>query len=127
MKIWFNPACSRCRAATAALDDAGLTYEVRRYLDAPPSAEELEAVLGQLGLQPWDIVRMSEPAAQAAGLTSLPREHAARDRWIAAMVEHPSLIQRPIVLRSDGTASVARSPEVLAEVIEAERTRRSGG
>ena len=45
MEIWVNPACSKCQAATAALDEAGVDYTVRRYLDEPPTVEELAAVV----------------------------------------------------------------------------------
>ena len=60
MEIWVNPACSKCRASTSALDEAGIAYTVRRYLDDPPTAAELRAVLDRLGLEPWDIVRAKE-------------------------------------------------------------------
>ena len=65
MEIWVNPACSKCRAATAALDEAGVSYTVRRYLDDPPTREELEAVLARLDLEPWHITRTGEPEAAA--------------------------------------------------------------
>ena len=45
MEMWFNPACSKCRIAQEMLDDAGADYVVRRYLDAPPSAAEINEVL----------------------------------------------------------------------------------
>ena len=48
MEIWVNPACSKCRAATSALDEAGVDYTVRRYLEDPPTREELDAVLARL-------------------------------------------------------------------------------
>ena len=60
MEIWVNPACSKCRAATAALDEAGVDYTVRRYLEEPPTRAELEEVLGRLRLEPWDITRSRE-------------------------------------------------------------------
>ena len=63
MEIWINPACSKCRAATKALDGAGVDYTVRRYLDDPPTAEELDAVLTRLSLDPWHLVRHNEPDA----------------------------------------------------------------
>lgn len=118
MEIWVNPACSKCRAATSYLDEAGIEYTVRRYLDEPPTAEELDAVLGRLGLEPWDIARTNEPVAEEVGLASLPRDTDHRDRWVAALVAHPILIQRPIITADDGTAVVARDPETLARVID---------
>lgn len=115
MEIWINPACSKCRAATAALDDAGVVYTVRRYLDDPPTAAELVVVLDRLGLEPWDITRTGEP--DAVVVRDLPRTPETRDAWIAALVAHPVLIQRPLLTADDGTAVVARDPEVLARFL----------
>jgi arsenate reductase len=115
MEIWINPACSKCRAAIAAFDEAGLDYTVRRYLDDPPTAEELEATLQRLDLDPWHIVRMNEPAA--APLKSVPKDAEHRDQWIAAMVADPILIQRPIITADDGTTAVARDAETLGRFL----------
>jgi len=95
MEIWVNPACSKCQAATASLDQAGIAYTVRRYLDDPPTVEELSAVLDRLGLEPWHIARTGEAVASEIDLASYPRDEAHRGRWLAAMVAHPQLIQRP--------------------------------
>ena len=115
MEIWVNPACSKCRAATKALDEAGVAYTVRRYLDDPPTRAELEDVLTRLGLEPWDVTRTSEP--EAIAIEGLPRTEAARDKWLQALVDHPRLIQRPIITADDGTAVVGRDPESLAKVL----------
>jgi len=120
MEIWVNPACSKCRTALSTFDEAGVSYTVRRYLDDPPTAAELDAVLTRLGLDPWDIARTSEPAAEEAGLASLPRDAASRDRWLAALAAHPILIQRPIITADDGTTVVGRSPEALQEALDAD-------
>ena len=119
MELWINPACSKCRTALSTFDDAGVSYTIRRYLDDPPTAAELDAVLTRLGLDPWDITRMNEPAAEEAGLPDLPRDAANRDRWLDALATHPILIQRPIITADDGTTVVGRTPESLAEVLEA--------
>lgn len=117
MEIWVNPACSKCRAATAALDEAGIDYTVRRYLEEPPTRAELEEVLDRLGVEPWDITRPKEAAASDAGLLDVPKEAGHRDRWLAALVEHPQLIQRPILTADDGTTVIGRDPAELAKVI----------
>lgn len=118
MEIWINPACSKCRSAVASLDEAGAEYTVRRYLDDPPSAEELREVLERLGLEPWDIVRTQEAEAGELGLMDWPRDTAARDRWIAALAGHPRLIQRPIITADDGTAVVARSEDAVRDALD---------
>ena len=115
MEIWVNPACSKCRAATAALDEAGIDYTVRRYLDDPPSREELEAVLERLDLEPWHITRTGE--ADFEPYKGLPRTAEARDQWLYALTAHPRLIQRPIITADDGTTVVGRDPESLAKVV----------
>lgn len=115
MEIWINPACSKCRTALKALDAAGTSYTVRRYLDDPPSAQELAEVLDRLSLEPWDLARSAE--TRAAGI-DLPRDAAYRHDWIAAMVAAPHTIQRPIITGSDGTATLARDPMTLAAAIE---------
>ena len=115
MEIWVNPACSKCRAATAALDEAGVAYTVRRYLDEPPTFTELEDVLARLGLEPWHITRTGEP--ESVAVNGLPRTPAAREEWLRALVDHPRLIQRPIITADDGTTVVARDPDSLARVL----------
>ena len=120
MEIWLNPACSKCRVAVAELDEAGISYTVRRYLDDPPTAAELEAVLGRLGLEPWDITRTAEPIAAELGIKGWPKEPDARAKWIAALAAHPVLIQRPIITADDGTTVVGRTDDALAEVISRE-------
>jgi arsenate reductase (glutaredoxin) len=120
MEIWVNPACSKCRAAVSQLDDAGATYTVRRYLDDPPDAAEIVAVLDRLGLEPWDITRTGEAVAEELDLSSWPRATAARARWIDALAAHPALLQRPIITAEDGTAVVGRSTEAVAEALSRE-------
>jgi arsenate reductase len=114
VEIWFNPKCSKCRMAKEALDAAGVDYEIRRYLDEPPTAAELRGTLDALGLEPWDVTRMGEPVATELGLADLPRE---RERWIEVLVAHPALLQRPIIVTDDGSAWVARDPETVNDAI----------
>lgn len=117
IEIWINPACSKCRTAKEHLDAAGIEYVERRYLDDPPTAAELTAVLERLALEPWDLARPAE--TREAGI-DLPRDAAHRDRWIEAMVAHPRTIQRPIITAADGTTVVARDTETLETMVERE-------
>ncbi|HET8960209.1 ArsC/Spx/MgsR family protein [Nocardioides sp.] len=114
MEIWLNPACSKCRTAVAGLDAAGVEYDVRRYLDDPPTIAELEDVVSRLGLEPWDIARPEE--AREEGI-DLAREPAQREAWLAALAEHPRALQRPIITAADGTTVIARDPESLDRVL----------
>lgn len=119
MEIWLNPACSKCRTAQAALDEAGIAYTVRRYLDDPPTAAELEAVLARLDLDPWHITRLAEDHAKALAMSSWPKDDANRGRWIEALAAHPKLIQRPIVTADDGTTVVGREQAELDRILKA--------
>jgi arsenate reductase len=117
MEIWVNPACSKCRSALSILDEAGVSYTVRRYLDTPPTAAELADVVDRLGLEPWDITRTGEDVAKELGLKDWPRDAAHRDRWLQALVTHPKLIQRPIITADDGTTVVGRSEDAVRSVL----------
>jgi arsenate reductase len=117
MEIWLNPACSKCRTAVAELDAAGVDYTVRRYLDEPPTAEELGEVVERLGLEPWDVARAKE--AREEGI-DLPKDAAHRADWLAALAAHPRAIQRPIITAADGTTVVGRDERSLGRVIAAE-------
>ena len=117
MEIWINPACSKCRSALSILDAADADYTVRRYLDDVPTPAEIEEVLGRLGLDPWDIVRTGEPDAKELGLKDWPRTPETREKWVAALAEHPKLIQRPIITADDGHAIVARTEEAVRSVL----------
>jgi arsenate reductase len=117
VEIWVNSACSKCRSALSILDEAGVAYTVRRYLDDPPTASELADVLDRLGLEPWDITRTGEDEAKELGLKDWPKDAANRDRWIEALAAHPKLIQRPILTADDGTTVVGRSEDAVRSVI----------
>jgi arsenate reductase len=117
VEIWVNPACSKCRSALSILDEAGVAYTVRRYLDDPPSAAEIGAVLARLGLEPWDITRLDEPIAAELGMKAWQRTPPLRTRWIETLAAHPKLIQRPIITADDGHAVVARSEEAVRSVL----------
>ncbi|MEU5916828.1 ArsC/Spx/MgsR family protein [Streptomyces sp. NPDC047141] len=117
MEIWINPACSKCRSALTLLDAEGADYTVRRYLEDVPEPAEIRTVLDRLGLEPWDITRTGEAAAEELGLRDWPRDAAHRERWIEALSARPKLIQRPIITAEDGTAVVARTEEAVRDAL----------
>ena len=117
MEIWVNPRCTKCRVALSELDAAGAGYTVRRYLEDPPTAAELEEVLSRLGLEPWDITRTDETVAKELGMKAWSKTPEERPRWVEALVTNPILIQRPIITADDGTTVVARTPEALRSVL----------
>ena len=113
VSVFFNPACSNCRTAQAILQERGVEADYVRYLEKAPSRAELERVLRMLGTDdPRAIVREKEPVYAELGLAD-----ASGDELLDAMVSHPILIQRPIVIRGD-RAVVARPPERLLELLD---------
>ena len=111
--IYHNPRCSKSRGALELLRDAGIEPEVVEYLQDPPSARRLEELLGMLGLEPRDLMRKGEKEYKDLGLddTSISRK-----KLIEAMVQHPVLIERPIVVRGK-RAVVGRPPERVKELL----------
>jgi arsenate reductase (glutaredoxin) len=110
MELWHNPRCSKSRAAKAILDDRSIAYDERRYLEQPPSVEELDQVLTAMDKQPWEVARLGEDVAKELDLRHWPQD---RRRWLDAMVANPVLIERPIVVTDDGRAVLGRPPEAI--------------
>lgn len=113
MEIWHNPRCSKSREALSILEASDLPFVERHYLQEPPDHDELERVLKALDMEPWELARTQEPLAKELGLADLPKE---RSRWIDIMVENPILIERPVVIASDGRAVIGRPPEDVKAV-----------
>lgn len=112
-KIYHNPRCSKSRATLALLEERGLDVEVIEYLKTPPSAAELEKLLGKLGLSARDIVRSNEPEFKSSGISL---DAPAAD-LLALIGEHPKLLQRPIV-EIGRRARIGRPPEAVLELVE---------
>ena len=110
LTLWHNQRCSKSRGAKEILEEAGVPFDEKRYLDDPPTAAELDAVLTALGKEPWEVARMGEDVAKQLGLKDVPHERA---RWIELMVANPILIERPILVTNDGRAVVGRPPEAV--------------
>jgi arsenate reductase (glutaredoxin) len=107
--LWHNPRCSKSRQALELLRERGLEPRVVEYLKDPPSAQELGRVLKLLGMEPRDLIRKKEPPYRELGLADASM---GRDALIAAMVEHPILIERPVVIA--GSRAVLARPPGLA-------------
>lgn len=100
VKIYHNPRCGTSRKVLAAIRDAGIEPEVVEYLKTPPSKSELKSLLRDLKMQPRDLVRSGQKEYKAAGLDDAKL---ATDEIIDAMLAHPVLINRPIVVSAKGT------------------------
>lgn len=112
--VWFNPSCSKCRGARDLLAEKGVDAAYVRYLEDTPPREELERVLGLLGLD--DPRQMMRTGEKAYGELGLGDPSVGRDRLLDAMVAHPVLIERPVVIRGD-RAVIGRPPERLLELL----------
>jgi arsenate reductase len=111
--IFHNPRCSKSRATLALLEERGIAPAVVEYLKTPPSSKELRALLRMLGLPAKDLIRTGEAEWKSSGksLDAPERE------LIDLMVEHPILIERPIVVVGD-RARIGRPPERVLELLE---------
>lgn len=113
IRIYHNSRCSKSRGALALLEQHGQPFEVVNYLDTPPSASELKTLLAQLGLSARQLLRTGEDEYRQLGLDDSSLDEA---KLIAAMVKHPRLIERPIVV-ANGKAVIGRPPEKLLEIL----------
>lgn len=113
IRIFHNPRCSKSRQTLELLEKQGIEPEIIRYLETPPTEQELSDILDALSLQPRDLMRKGEKEYKELGLddTSLNRT-----QLIAAMVATPKLIERPIVL-ANGKAAVGRPPESVLNIL----------
>src|SRR5699024_10925971 len=96
--IYHNPRCSKSRATLALLQEHDIEPEIVRYLETPPDAATLRTLLERLGVGVRDIIRKNEAEYKAL---DVGRESLGDDELIAAIVEHPKLLQRPIVVSGD--------------------------
>lgn len=111
--IYHNPRCSKSRATLALLEEHGVTPRIVEYLNTPPDAATLKRLLGMLGLSPRELMRRKEAAYSDLGLDD---EDLGEDSLIEAMIAHPILIERPIVVAGD-RAVIGRPPENVLELI----------
>jgi len=113
VQIYHNPRCSKSRQTLQLLEENGVQAEVIEYLKTPPTAEELDAILQLLDMQPRELMRKSEAEYKATGMDNPDLD---RDALIAGMVNTPKLIERPIVL-ANGKAAVGRPPESVLAIL----------
>ncbi len=112
-KIYHNPRCSKSRETLALLEERGESPDVVEYLKTPPSASELHELLQLLGLAPRELLRTKEAEYKELGLDDPGLDDQA---LISAMVSHPRLIERPIVIK-DGKAAIGRPPSLVLEIL----------
>lgn len=111
--IYHNPRCSKSRQTLELLRARAIEPEIVSYLETPPGAAEVGRVLNLLDMAPRDLMRKGEVAYRESGLDN---PELTREALIAAMVAHPILIERPIVL-ANGKAALGRPPEKVLEIL----------
>lgn len=113
IKIFHNPRCSKSRQTLELLHANSAQPEIVEYLKNPPSIAELKQILDLLGLEPRQLMRSKEAEYKE---NNLDDESLSRDQLLQAMVDHPKLIERPIVIRGK-RAVIGRPPEKVLEIL----------
>ncbi|MCF6168970.1 arsenate reductase (glutaredoxin) [Lutibacter sp.] len=112
MKIYHNPRCSKSRQGLAILKESSNPFEVIKYLDKPFAEEELTELIKLLGIKPIELVRKNE----AIWKENYKGKTLTDNEIIEAMVNHPKLIERPIVV-ANGKAVIGRPPEIIKTIL----------
>jgi arsenate reductase len=107
--IYHNPACGTSRKTLEILQNEGADVSVVEYLKSPPTREELKSLYDRAGISPREGLRAKEPLAAELGLN---REDVTDDEVLDAMMEHPILIQRPLVVTEKGVRLCRPQEEV---------------
>ena len=111
--IYHNPRCSKSRQTLQLLIENGIEPEIIDYLKSPPSQSELDDILKMLAMEPRDLIRKQEKEYKIARLDN---PGLSRKDLITAMIKHPILIERPIVI-ANHKAVIGRPPENVLDII----------
>ena len=115
IQIWHNPRCSKSRQALALLDESGVEKDVVKYLEENPEKETIKKLLKMLGFtSARELMRTKEAIYKELGL----KDETDEEKLIEAMVTHPKLIERPIIIKGD-KAIIARPPEKVSDFLNA--------
>ncbi len=110
LTIYHNNRCSKSRQCLALIPED--KAEVINYLETPPSKEELQSIITMLGIQPSQLIRKGE----AIWKENFKGNELTEEQHLDAMVEHPKLIERPIVVKGN-KAVIGRPPENVLDLL----------
>ena len=113
VKIYHKPTCSTCRQAVQLLKESGKPFTAINYYEQPFTKSQLKALLKKAGLSPKDVLRTKEDIYKNLGLAKKPLSD---DELIDVMIQHPDLIQRPIVEKGE-KALLARPAETVKNIL----------
>lgn len=111
--IYHNPECGTSRNTLALIRNSGVEPTIIHYLETPPSRDELVALIAAMGMPVRDLLRKNVPPYEALGLAEA---RFSDDELIDAMLAHPILINRPIVVTPLGTR-LCRPSEVVLDIL----------
>ncbi|WP_324036910.1 glutaredoxin-dependent arsenate reductase [Aeromonas caviae] len=111
--LYHNPECGTSRNTLALIRNSGVEPTIIHYLETPPSRDELVALIAAMGMPVRDLLRKNVPPYEALGLAE---ERFSDDELIDAMLAHPILINRPIVVTPLGTR-LCRPSEVVLDIL----------
>jgi arsenate reductase (glutaredoxin) len=112
--VWHHTGCGSSRNAVAYLESKGIKPSLYLYLKEKPDAAKIQAVLEELGLEAAELLRPNEDIGIQLGIYD---EGVSQEKILAAMVENPILIQRPIVITDQG-AVIARPKTEIDRILE---------
>ena len=112
MKIYHNPRCSKSRQTLQLINESGKKVEIVEYLNTPPTFDELKSIVDQLGISPEQLLRKNE----AIFKEQFKGKSYSDDEWIQIMIDHPKLIERPIVVEGK-KAVLGRPPENVLNLL----------
>ncbi len=113
--IYHNPRCSKSRQTLQLIGEQGVEPDVVEYLKTPPDTETLSRLLDLLELEPRQLMRRKEAIY---GELNLDDPGLGREELIQAMIEHPILIERPIVVRDGKRVAIGRPPENVLDILK---------
>jgi arsenate reductase len=113
LTIYHKPTCSTCRQAIQVLKETGRPYTAVNYYEKPFTKAQLKRLLKKAGLQAKDVLRTKEDIYKTL---ELAKKNVSEDTLLDLMIQHPDLIQRPLVERGD-KALLARPAETIKQLL----------
>jgi len=112
--VFHNPSCSKSRGALQILADEGIETDIVEYLKAPPDRATLERIVDTIPNPPAELVR-KDKRFKELGLDAA--DYTERDAVVALLLEHPELMERPVVFHGD-RAVIARPSELVLDLVK---------